>query len=497
MKRKILYFLSFIILSAVFFSACGFDDFINIYGRNVNIYEIDLELDETEHKINASQKTTYINKTDTTLDSVCFHLYPNSFSESASAKPVSSLYENKAYPNGKSYGKLEISLLKEDGKATEVVLEGTDKTILKVNLSDVLYPNEKVVIEFQYQIVLPNVNHRFGYGDNTINLGNFYPIACVFEKGGFVKKEYHSNGDPFYSDFANYNVTITHSKNLIIATSGNIKSQIENGEKIKTVSEARAVRDFAMVLSDKFEVLTQKVGDTEVKYYYYQDENAEKSLQTSVLSLTTFSEMIGVYPYRTLSVVQSNFIHGGMEYPNLVLISDALDKYEDYENTIIHEIAHQWWYGVVGNNEFSYGWLDEGLTEYTTALFYEKNEQYNVNYETIIKNANSSYCLFVEVYEDIFGEVDTSMNRDLDKFATEPEYVYIAYVKGMLMFDGLRSIIGNRNFIRCLRHYYNHNMGRNVLPSDLISSFESASLRSLESFFKSWIDGIVVVTPAS
>lgn len=493
-RKPIIFVLSLFVLCPIFLSGCN-TNFVLKFSKDVDEYAIELFIDEVNHKVSASQTTSYINKTDTTLNNVCFHLYANSFSKGVANKPVSPLYEAKAYPNGESFGGIQITLLKVNGNVTEQTLEGIDKTILNVKLLNELFPNERVDIYFEYEITLPNINHRFGYGNNTINLGNFYPIACVYENGGFNKSEYHHNGDPFYSNISNYKVTVTNNENYTIASTGHIINNSVNNHEKTTVLEAKAVRDFAIVVSNKFNTLSQKVGDTNINYYYYNDANPEQSLQTSVDALNTFNQLIGKYPYSNLAVVEANFVHGGMEFPNLVMISDCLEKYQDYQNTIVHEIAHQWWYGVVGNNEYNYGWLDEGLTEYTTALFYEHNASYGLTYNEIMQNANSSYCLFVEVYEDIFGEVDTTMNRKLDEFNTEPEYVYISYVKGMLLFDSIREIIGEKTFLRCLKNYYRTYQGKNVSPDRLIKSFETTSLRSLESIFNSWIDGSVVVAP--
>ena len=497
MKRKIILSVLVIIIIASCFSlsGCGEASFISDYSHNVNEYTMTIAVDEINHTASVLQTTNYINNSDNALDNICFHLYANSFDKGVANKPVSSLYESKAYPHGESYGNIKISSVKIDGVDATTTLEGGDKTILSVALLSSLYPNDRVSVEFEYVVTLPNINHRFGYGDNAINLCNFYPIACVFENGNFSKQEYHYNGDPFYSDMANYDVTIKNFENYIVATSGNqISQKVVDHQKITKVS-AKAVRDFAIVLSDKFKTISTKVNNTTVNYYYYNDQNSELSLQTAVDSLNTFNDMIGKYPYQNLSVVESNFVHGGMEYPNLVMISDNLEKYEDYQNTIIHEIAHQWWYGMVGNNEYDYGWLDEGLTEYTTALFYEKNSNYNLKYDDIINSANSSYCMFVEVYTDIFGTVDTSMNRTLNEYKTEPEYIYISYVKGTLLFDSLRDIVGSKTFFKCLKAYFKTYQGKNATPFDLINCFEKTSLCDLESFFNSWLDGTVVVVP--
>lgn len=497
-KRKkitLILIITMMIVSSLSFIGCSKTNFIASFSKNVNEYNISLIIDEVNHTVDAKQSVSYINTTETSLDNVCFHLYPNSFKQGVANKPVSVLYEARAYPNGESFGEINITSVKINNADVKVEYEGVDKTILKVNLPSEIYPNDRVNIDFEYSLTLPNINHRFGYGNNTINLGNFYPIACVFENGEFSKEEYHYNGDPFYSDMANYNVQIDFFENYILASSGNVVfSETNNHTKTVTI-EAKAVRDFAMVLSDKFMLKTANVGDTTINYYYYNDQKPEESLNTAIDSLNTFNDMIGSYPYQNLSVVESNFVHGGMEFPNLVLISDSLEKYEDYQNTIIHEIAHQWWYGMVGNNEYDYGWLDEGLTEYSTALFYEKNPSYNLTYTEIMSNANSSYCMFVEVYTDIFGEVDTTMTRTLSQYKTEPEYIYISYVKGVLLFDSLRQVLGDRAFFKGLKKYFETSKGMNVTPSDMIASFEKSSLRNLESFFDSWIDGKVVVVP--
>lgn len=494
-NKLILTLLLLILAVSALLSGCSKIDFVAKFGNNVNTYDIHLDIDEINKTAVVKQKTTYINKTETSLDNVCFHLYPNSFAEGVKSKPVSVLYEQKAYPNGESFGGITINSVKVNNLEAQTTLEGDDKTILNIALKSDLYPQEKVTFNFEYELKLPNINHRFGYGQNTINLCNFYPIACVYDKVGFNKSEYHYNGDPFYSDMANYNVEITNFETYKVATTGNVVLQNTLDHKTTTKVEAKAVRDFAIVLSDKFKTESKKVGNTTINYFYYNDKEPEKSLSTCVDSLNTFNSLIGNYPYKTLAVVESNFVHGGMEYPNLVMISDSLEKYEDYQNTIIHEIAHQWWYGMVGNNEYDYGWLDEGLTEYTTALFYEKNPSYNLSYDEIMKNANSSYCMFVEVYGDIFGSVDTTMDRNLNEYKTEPEYIYISYVKGMLLFDSLREVLGKKAFNKCLKTYFKKFQGKNATPQDLIAVFQSTSLRNLEPFFSSWIDGSVVVVP--
>ena len=175
-------------------------------------------------------------------------------------------------------------------------------------------------------------------------------------------------------------------------------------------------------------------------------------MAVAVDAMNTFQNLFGEYPYEAVNVVQANFCFGGMEYPNLVLIADAVDDKETYKYVIVHELAHQWWYSLVGNNEFTEAWLDESLTEYSTFLFFEQNEKYGLEYEKMVEGALNSYQLFVNIYKDTLGEVDESMARALSEFATEPEYVNNVYTKGVLMFDSVRKTVGDRKFFNCLKH---------------------------------------------
>ena len=461
--------------------------------KNANNYDLNFEYNHEEKQILLNETLEYKNKSGVELDALYFHLYPNAFAENVENKPVGVLNEAKAYPNGKSYGNIEITSLGVSNENCEVEYYGADDDFLKVNLKTKLENNEKIEVKISAVINLPNVNHRFGYGNNTINIANSYPIVAMINNGEWVLDCYHSNGDPFYSDVANYDVQISAPSNLVLATTGEIlKTTDSNNAKLYKI-EANGVRDYAFVLSEEFKVVSEEVNGVEVNYFYFDDENFEKNLSTSVKSLKFFSEQFGEYPYKVLNVVQANFVHGGMEYPNLVYISDEIENELDYTNVIIHEIGHQWWYGVVGNDEYSEAWLDEGLTEYSVMLFYENNEDYNVNVDELIKASTNNYALFVELYTKVLGEVDTSMNRRLDEFDTEPEYVYNVYVKGMLFFDSIRELIGDKDFFNGLKEYYANNAFSIATSQDLLRAFESASGKNLEGIFDSWISGKISI----
>ncbi len=489
MKIFIMFFCCFVLLSGCTSSN---QKLLKKVSKNLTNYTMDITYND-DHTMQVNQKVNYINRTDSELKELYMHLYANSFKVTAINKPVNSIYFDKAYPNGFSEGKIDIQSLKVAGKDSEIIVTGSDDDFLKIVLASALAPDQRLDIALTYMVTVPNCAHRFGYADNTINLANFYPIMCVYEKGKWVLEGYHSNGDPFYSDIANYNVNVSYPDKYTLAHTGNCASKNSANGVTTSKLNASAVRDFALVLSDKFQVISGKAGDVNVSYYYYEDEHAKDSLQAGIDAINTFSKLFGAYPYPTFSVVKTNFIHGGMEYPNLVYISDAVSEKADYLNVIVHETAHQWWYGLVGSNAYDYGWLDEGLTDYSTAVFYLNNPSYGVNYDQLMASTLDSYHVFIDIYDRVVGKMDTSMNRKICDYASEAEYVYMTYVKGALLFDSIDNTIGHNKFMKVLNKYYEKYRFTNVTPDHFIGMLEKVSKRQMRGFVNSWLEGKVVL----
>ena len=463
--------------------------------QNYNNYAMDLSYNEQTHILSGVEEVEYFNSRQNAFSSIYFHLYPNAFRQGSNSPVVSSNNFDKAFPNGESYGWIDILKVSDQSAAPlNFSVGGEDQNILQIDLADELYPDESVKISIEFETILPNSNHRFGYGESVVNLGNFYPIACVYEDGkGFSTQAYHSNGDPFYSDISCYLVNFSCSSDFIVASSGEEKNRQTSGQTTTYSYQGDKIRDFCIVLSQKFEKASSQVGGTTINYYGYQgDQNLQAMADFASQCVSTYNEMFGTYPYSTLNVVKSNFVHGGMEYPGIVLISDGVSD-EDFQYVIAHEIAHQWWYGVVGTNQYDHAWIDEGLAEYSTYLFFENNQEFGLNYSSMISNALTNYKFFVQIYQQINGEVDTSMDRPLDQFGTEPEYVQCVYTKGVLLFDSLRESVGERKFLKALKDLYKDFAYQNISPAELIASFSSSTGRNLENFIEGWIEGKVVI----
>ena len=473
-------------------SSCSSNEVEKI-SKGLSTYTISATL-EDDMTISGSETVNYVNSTGLDLNEIYFHLYPRAFRQDALIKPYTTLTMASCFPNGISYGDIQIKSVFVKNEQRDVILSGEDEDILQVNLGYLLKNKDSIEIKIDFSIIIPNCTHRFGYYLGSINLGNWYPVICGYKNGEFEKNPYYSTGDPFFSDISNYNISLTYPKKYQIASTGNI-NVLDNGSTYTSNIQAKAVRDFAINLSENTSKIQAKVGDTEVIYYGYKsDENLQKYLKISTEAVEYFNKVFGKYPYSTLSVVKTPFIYGGMEYPNIVFISDAIDDEDEYLKVIVHEIAHQWWYATVGNDEVTEAWLDESLSEYSTALFFSNYTGYGISYDELVGNAVSSYTLYVDVIKTIRGEVNTKMDLPINKYQNDYEYSYMIYVKGVIMFDELKKVVGTDKIISGLKKYYSDNKFKIASKLDFYKAFSSACHKDLENFFEGYLNGTTIIT---
>lgn len=482
-KLALLLTCALILSSSIFYSSCG------IYKKQISTYEINAKLCDNE--ILGAEKVTFYNDTENAFGKLKFNLFSNAFRKDAVFTPVTKAQEYLAYPNGKSYGDTQILSVKSNGEDLEYEITGEDKNILTVTLKEKIFPEESVSVDIEFSVKLANVIARTGYNDKTINLANFYPILCGIQNGGFYECVYYSSGDPFFSDVSDYTVNFTCDSDYIVASSGELIENKQNGKENTYTYQIENARSFAMVLSKEFECMTDTSLGFRVNYYFYDDTSPEQSMSYALKSMKLFSELFGEYPYSTYSVVQTKFVQGGMEFPSLVMISDELEK-KAYGEVIAHETAHQWWQTTVGNNEIEYAFLDEGLAEYSVVLFFENYPEYDMKRESLIKSAEQTYRAYCSVYDKLFEKTDTRMLRSLKDFTTEYEYVNIAYVKSAIMYDTLRNTVGEEIFFNSLKRYYEDYKFKNATPYDLIASFEKSGV-DVNGYFNSFFNGEVVI----
>lgn len=470
------------------FCACG-DDYIARNGRDLNLYEIDATYDETTHVLSGCETFHYRNDCDVAFSSLKFHLYPNAYRQGGTLATKNAV----AFSTPATYGGITLDQVSVNGEQATYRVTGTDYDILEVELPQELYTGESVSVQMTFQVQMPRARHRLGFGEHTVNFGNWYPVLCATQRNEFVCDPYYSMGDPFYSEMANYHVTLRLPKDYVLASGGNLTERTEGENEVVYRLEATSVRDFAFLCSKEYQHVSAEKNGTTVHYYYFNDQDPQNSLQTACDALATFSDAFGKYPYEQYTVAEAEFHQGGMEYPNLSYITTGLDQ-ETYRQVIVHETAHQWWYGLVGNDEVRHAWMDEGLAEFSTAYFYEQNPSYNVSYQMMMLRCEKTYTSYVKVLQALDG-ISTKMERTLGEFPTEREYTLCTYHKGMLLFDSLRQVMGDKFFIG-LRKYFEKYRCKNAEPEDMIACFERAFGGTLSDWFDAWLQGNVVIGEA-
>ena len=455
--------------------------------KNGDDYTIVAAYDDENHVLSATQTVELTNRSENSFSAVKFHIYANQYREDAANSVVPNVYRAQAYVNGMSYGDITFDSVKVNGTPVAYTIEGEDMDVLSVPVSDELFPDQKVSVEMTYEVQLANIAHRLGYTEQTVNLGNFYPILCHVDNGSYTASPYYQIGDPFVSDVANYNVSLTLPEKYVVASSGELtEATADNGQATYTYT-AEAVRDFAMVLSTQFNKLSRTVGDTQVNYYYYNDQDAETSLDTACGMLEYLNEHVGDYPYAQYSVAETEFCYGGMEYPSLVMITSGTNSYQE---AVAHETAHQWFYGLVGNDQIANAWMDEGLSEFLTYLYMDATGK-----TPLVRNMMAStrtYTTYVDVLNHYYTNVDTSF-RAVNEYKNDSEYVIFTYVKGSLLFNTMYETMGAAKFWKALANYFDEAQFTIAQPSQLSDSFAAVGGKELATIFNNFIEGKEII----
>ncbi len=446
-------------------------------------YNINIDFSPEEKILMAEQEITYTNNEGVNLENIFLHLYPNAF-KSKETTPF--LFDDfmRAYPHGFGEGYINVEEVKINGNETEYTIEGNGDTLLNLKLDEALKPGSSIVVSMNYEVKLPPATERFGFGDETFNFGNWYPVVAVYDDEGWNTDPYYSIGDPFYSDTANYNVNIKAPKDIVVATTGEIIKQENQGDSIIWSINAESARDFAWVASEFFKVVESEVDGIKIKNYLidngeYDEELEELAKEYGENSIRTFNKVFGKYPYDEYSIVQTNF-PSGMEYPGIVFIGKQYynkDFKTFLEILIVHETAHQWWYSAVGNDQIDESWLDESFASYSEVIYYDEIYGENIG-NKYHKHENE------DIYNERVDSLDNkSILRTLNEFDGWSDYSLLVYTKGAILLDELKEKYGKDKFYKILNTYYNKYKLKIANTEDFIEICEEVTGDELDEFF--------------
>ncbi|MFJ1529240.1 M1 family aminopeptidase [Streptomyces mirabilis] len=238
-------------------------------------------------------------------------------------------------------------------------------TALRIALPTPLTQGQSTTIGFDLGITVPSGADRFGYDGAFSMIGNALPVLAIKDGSGWHLDPYTNNGESFYSLAADFKVTLDHPTTLLVPATGTSVDTPGSSGRTVTAATASKVRDFAWAAGPFSKISGTSAAGTPINIYSVSgisSSSAQSMLTTAKTAVDAHAGRFGAYPYGELdAVIDNNFWFGGMEYPGFVL--DLVST-----TALTHEIGHQWFYGIVGDDEYNSPWLDEAFTDYATDL---------------------------------------------------------------------------------------------------------------------------------
>jgi hypothetical protein len=387
--------------------------------------------------------------------------------------------------------------------------------------SDPVPPNTSVTLNVDWHFRIPGAdNFRMGQDGEVYYIGYWYPQMAVYDDvHGWKAQPYMGDGE-FYMGFADYDVSITVPEGWLVGATGTLQNPdavltdsvharlrrartadtvvtvVGSGERGAGTATVRSdstltwryaaeqVRDFAFGTSDAFvwDATSANTGTGRAAIHaFYRPEQQlwARSAEFARFSIENLSEMIVPYPYPQMTTVEGP-IGGGMEYPMITHIGQY-DSPEGLFGVTYHEISHMWFPMMVGTDEKTYAWLDEGTTTF--------NETEGRN--DFFPDQNS-WARSEHYYFRLAPTVDVPSIRHADRYpVNEPDRYVASYDKPGVMLHALRGILGSDTFFEAYRTYAERWAFKHPTPYDFFNTFEDVSGRELDwfwrgAFYESW-----------
>lgn len=506
MKKTITLLFISICLNAVFAQQKNLEQ--SKWQQTVN-YTIDVRLNDKSNSLAGNIKMQYTNNSPDVLKEIYIHLWPNAYKNNQTAYAKQDLENGKTdfyFAKKEDRGYIDSLAFTIDNKACAWQLT-KDIDVAKITLSQEIQPNQTVEIATPFYVKIPKVFSRMGHEDQMFCISQWYPKPAVYDVNGWNPMPYLNQGE-FYSEFGNFDVSIIVPKDYVLAATGDLQNKEELEwllAKSKTDSASKGpenpsktetktlhyiqnnVHDFAWFCSKEFQVLHDVVNLSQTKKvdtWLFAKKATKNGIEYTNEAVKFYSEKVGQYPYNLVQVVITPLeAGGGMEYPTITNCG-SIDR-----TTIIHEVGHNWFYGILGSNEREYPWMDESINTY-----YENRcgEERKLTTDEV-KNNKKIYDLFGFSNKG-FGMTKLtyaySARRNSDQAGnlrseayTDNNYGTIVYAKNPLTIQYLQLYLGSDQFDAMMMAYFDKWKFKHPLPGDFRKHAESFTGKSLSWFF--------------
>jgi len=518
MKKLFIFILLLLLNSSLYSQKLMFSEPLSYRIAN---YKIDVTLNDTSKTLLANETLTWKNDSQDKITELQFHLYLNAFKNEATTfmKESKGWHRRSSADMKEGWGWININKMElVNGEELTDKIEFiqpddnnlSDQTVIKVLLQEPIMPQQTVEINIEFEAKLPKVFARTGYYKDFFLVGQWFPKIGVYEEAGerYATKgqwnchQFHSNSE-FFSDFGVYDITITVPQKYVIGATGILIDEKINDDGTKSLNYyCEDVHDFAWTADPNYVIIEDQWKHVKIKFLAQPHRvfAANRFIQAVKNSLEYFEEWYGEYPYPIFTVVDPRYGAGGaggMEYPTFItagigMLPYLTKGYKYPEKVTIHEFGHNYWYGLVANNEFEEAWLDEGFTTYAELMVSKKYyNQGGGSYLDLfgIKISNTQYTRFW--YSYFYPKRDKIFNYSWKYDAGG--YGTYSYNKPALMLMTLHNYLGDDRMKKVMRAYFNRFKFKHPTTLDFINTVNEISSENLNWFFDQVIYGYGVL----
>ncbi|MEQ9261955.1 MAG: M1 family metallopeptidase [Owenweeksia sp.] len=469
-------------------------------------YTMDIDFDVSKHQFTGNQELVYTNNSPDTLKDVFYHLYFNAFQPGSMMDersrdlpdPDKRIGDRIAKLDKEEIGYHQVTVLTQDDVPLDFKVQ---QTVLHAILAKPLAPGASTSLRMTFNSQVPVQIRRSGRNNAEgvdYTMTQWYPKLAVYDENGWHPDPYVAR--EFYGNFGEFNVKIDIDYNYKLGGTGELQAPeaiwrktgeekgvssyelVPNKKSKRTWSfHAENVHDFAWAADPEYtRTSTAGPNGMEINFFYLPgvwEENWEKLPAYTVSFFRLMNESFGTYAYPQFSVIQGG--DGGMEYPMCTMLKGT-GKMEGLVGVMVHESAHNWYYGMLGTNENQYPWMDEGFTSYA------EEEVLNVLMEhnelNPHKGAYRNYNFLVQQ-----DEVEP-MSTPADYFDRNRTYGISSYSRGQIFLVQLRYIVGTENFEKGMLRYYEVWRFKHPDPNDFIRVMEEVSGIQLDWYLNFWMN---------
>jgi hypothetical protein len=499
-------------------------------------YQINVKLNDVRHELSGFEALTYQNNSPQTLTEIYMHIWPNAYRNKKTAL-AKQLKRNEGDKIGKAdandLGYIDSLDFKVNGAAVKWEYSATDQDIVVIHLAKGLAPGESLFLTTPFKVKIPSGSiSRLGHIGQSYQITQWYPKPAVYDQNGWNAMPYLNQGE-FYSEFGSFDVQITVPANYVVGATGELQTESEIAFLNQKVDESKKklekllntetdrsksfpesasewktiqykqdrVHDFAWFADKRFLVLKGEVvlphsKETVTTWAMFTPQNAKlwaNSLEYLHDGTYYYSLWNGDYPYKHVTAIDGTIsAGGGMEYPMITVIGNTQSK-EELEVVIVHEVGHNWFYGILGSNERVHGWMDEGLNTLNEMRYVQTKYPENTRFSDMV--AGGRFHLNDLDHHDSgdimyrtlasFG-LDQPLETHSDDFSSF-NYGAIMYQKTGVVFFYLMDYLGQEKFDEAMSAYYQQWKFKHPQPSDLQKTLENYTGKDLSWLFKDLI----------